>query len=121
MGVGSHQIHIPVTTNQPPTSPPFHVLSVAFFRFIFARVQKAMPSSSSSTMVKPFSNLLSEVFIQPSTYDDLQTYSDTCIYIYICVYHICIYTYISYMYNIYIYIHIHIRMYECIYLRLSPW
>lgn len=27
-----------------------------FFRFIFARVQKAMPSSSSSTMVKPFSN-----------------------------------------------------------------
>ena len=29
----------------------------AFFLRILARVQKAMPSSSSSTMVKPFSNL----------------------------------------------------------------
>ena len=52
----------------------FQPTSTTFFRFIFARVQKAMPSSSSSTMVKPFSNLkTSEINTMVKPFSNLKT------------------------------------------------
>ena len=54
-----HNTWITLSSEHPvPIELPHHCLQGSSFRRIFARVQKAIPSSSSSTMVNPFSNLV---------------------------------------------------------------